>query len=150
MRPRSYARKPTDAHMSSRTYIRAHTYIRPCTHVRTYTRTRRNFSNNKSALQHCQTEFHHQSDTIHFCYPITVQSISILAPPLIVPSVQTTIICHSFIVIFQLSFHHSIICQPSPIHYHHFPSSPSSCTHHILSLSNNQPNSPSYQYVSIL
>ena len=49
-------------------------------HVRTYTRTRRNFSDNKSAIQHCQTEFHHQSDTIHFYYPIAVQSISILAP----------------------------------------------------------------------
>ena len=49
-------------------------------HVRTYTRTRRNFSDNKSALQHCQTKFHHQSVTIHFYYPITVQSISILEP----------------------------------------------------------------------
>ena len=84
MRPRSYARKPTDAHTSSRTHLRAHTYIHPCTHmyahVRTYTRTRRKFSNNESALQHCQTDFHHQSDTIHFYYPFTVQSISILAP----------------------------------------------------------------------
>ena len=33
MRPRTCARKPTDAHTSSRTHIRAHTYIRPCTHV---------------------------------------------------------------------------------------------------------------------
>ena len=94
-----------------------------CTHVHTYTRTRRKFSDNKSALQHCQTDFHHLSDTIHFYYPIAVQSISILAPPLIVPSVQTVIICHSFIVIFQLSFHHPIICQPSPIYYHCHPSS---------------------------
>ena len=38
MRPRSYARKPTDAHMSSRTHPRAHTYIHPCTH--TYARIR--------------------------------------------------------------------------------------------------------------
>ena len=49
-------------------------------HVRTYTRTRRNFSDNKSALQHYQTELNHQSDIIHLCYPTTVQSISILAP----------------------------------------------------------------------
>ena len=33
MRPRSYARKPTDAHTSSRTHPRAHTYIHPCTHM---------------------------------------------------------------------------------------------------------------------
>ena len=38
MRPRSYARKPTDAHTSSRTHPRAHTYIHPCTH--TYARIR--------------------------------------------------------------------------------------------------------------
>ena len=38
MRPRSYARKPTDARMSSRTHPRAHTYIHPCTH--TYARIR--------------------------------------------------------------------------------------------------------------
>lgn len=68
MRPRSYERRPTDAHTSSRT------------HLRTYTRTRRKFSDNKSALQHCQTEFNHQSDTIHFYYPIAVQSIFILTP----------------------------------------------------------------------
>ena len=33
MRPRSYARKPTDARMSSRTHPRAHTYIHQCTRV---------------------------------------------------------------------------------------------------------------------
>ena len=60
------------------THIYVYTPMR--THVRTYTRTRRNFSDNKYALQHYQTEFHHQSDTIHFYYLITVQSISILAP----------------------------------------------------------------------
>ena len=38
MRPRSYARKPTDAHMSSRTHPHAHTYIPPSTH--TYARIR--------------------------------------------------------------------------------------------------------------
>ena len=38
MRPRSYARKPTDARMSSRTHPHAHTYIHPCTH--TYARIR--------------------------------------------------------------------------------------------------------------
>ena len=38
MRPRSYARKPTDAHTYSRTYPRTYTYIHPCTH--TYARIR--------------------------------------------------------------------------------------------------------------
>ena len=38
MRPRSYARKPTDAHTSSRTHPRTYTYIHPCTH--TYARIR--------------------------------------------------------------------------------------------------------------
>ena len=33
MRPRSYARKPTDAHTSSRTHSRTYTYIHPRTHV---------------------------------------------------------------------------------------------------------------------
>ena len=80
MRPRSYARKPTDAYTSSRTHTRTYIYTPMYAHVRTYTRTRRNFSDNKSALQHYQTDFHHQSDTIHFYYPITVQSISILKP----------------------------------------------------------------------
>ena len=38
MRPRSYARKPTDAHTSSRTHSRTYTYIHPRTH--TYARIR--------------------------------------------------------------------------------------------------------------
>ena len=38
MRPRSYARRPTDVRTSSRTRSRTHTYIHPCTH--TYARIR--------------------------------------------------------------------------------------------------------------
>ena len=38
MRPRSYARRLTDAHMYSRTRLRTYTYIHPCTH--TYARIR--------------------------------------------------------------------------------------------------------------
>ena len=154
MRPCSCARRPTDAHMSSRTHPRTPTYIRPCmhtyAHVRTYTRTRRKFSDTKSALQHCQTEFHHQSDSIHFYYSITVQSVSTLASHWLRHLYKlsaSTNICHSFTIIFQLSANNSIIYHSSPIHYHHFPSSR---THHIPSLSDFQPNSPSYQYVSLL
>ena len=96
--------------MSSRTHPRAPTYIHPCAsmHVRTYTRTRRKFSDSKSAIQHCQTKFHHQSDTIHFYCPIAAQSLSILAAP----SVQTISICHSF-----------------TIHYHPFSNYPPTIYH---------------------
>ena len=59
-----------------------HAHIHIYTHVRTYSRTRRKFSDNKSALQHCQTEFHHHSNSIHFYYSIAVQSV------------QTVVICH--------------------------------------------------------
>ena len=134
------------AHTHAHIYI----YTPMYTHVRTYTRTRRKFFDIKSVLQHYQTEFHHQSDSIHFYYSITVQSISILAAP----SVQTISICHHLIHIYhllltitQLSATNSIISHSSPIYYHHFPSFR---THHIPSLSDFQSNSPSYQYVSML
>lgn len=117
------------------------TRIRPAArtyaHIRTYTRTRRKFSDIKSVLQHCQTEFHHQSDTIHFYYPITVQSISILAPywhhHLYKPSLSV-IIFHSFTTIFQLSANYSSLTH-LPIRFpsHHNP--PSSRARHIPSLS---------------
>ena len=116
MRPCSCARRPTDAHMSSRTH--PHVYTPMYAHVRTYTRTRRKFSDIKSTLQHCQTEFLHQSDTIHFYYPIAVQSISILAPHWLhtlykLSSFVTHFppIYHSLAIIFQLSVNHPIICQ---------------------------------------
>ena len=63
-------------HTSTRTYIYTPTHAR----VRTYTRTRRKFSDNESALQYYQTEFHHQSVSIHFYCPMAVQSVSTLAP----------------------------------------------------------------------
>lgn len=90
-------------------------------YVRTYTRTRRNFSDNESALQHYQTVFHHQSDAIHFYYPIAVQTISILEPHWLCHLYKLSasdIICHSFTSVFQLSTNR-----------------PSSRTYHIPSLS---------------
>ena len=133
-------------------HTHAHTHI--YAHVRTYTRTRRNFSDNESALQHCQTEFNHQSDTIHFYYPTTVQSISILAPHWLrhlykLPSSVTHLlsIYNHFPTIHQPFNHLSLISHllsPLPI----ITNRPS--THHILSLCNNKSNSLSYQYVSIL
>ena len=54
---------------------------------------------------------------------------------------------HPLSTITQLSAIHSIISRSSPIYYH---CRSSSHAHHILSLSNVQSNSPSYQYVSML
>ena len=123
------------AHTHAHIYI----YTPMYTHVRTYTRTRRKFFDIKSVLQHYQTEFHHQSDSIHFYYSITVQTISICH--------HLIHIYHPLLTITQLSATNSIISHSSPIYYHHFPSSR---THHIPSLSDFQSNSPSYQYVSML
>ena len=131
------------AHTHAHIYI----YTPMYTHVRTYTRTRRKFSDIKSTLQHHQTEVNHQSDTIHFYYSITVQSISILAAP----SVQTVIIYHSSAIHYhpfetisqQSAARLLLISHPSHI-------SPSSRARHIPSLYDFQPNSPSYQYVSML
>ena len=98
-------------------------------HVRTYTRTRRNFSDNESALQHCQTEFNHQSDTIHFYYPTTVQSISILEPHWLRNLYKlSTFVTHfppiynNLPTISKPFIIYSLICRLSPIYYHYRPS----------------------------
>ena len=135
-------------------YVQPHTPTRPYiytpmyTHVRTYTRTRRKFSDIKSAIQHCQTEFHHQSDTIHFCYPITVQSISILATHwlrhLYKPSLSDIhyhpfrTISQSFPTISQ-PFNHLLLISHSLLPIPIITNNPS--THHIPSLSNVKSNS---------
>ena len=112
-------------------YVQPHTPTHPYVytpmyaHVRTYTRTRRKFSDIKSALQHCQTKFPHQSYTIHFYCPIVVQSISML--PL-------HWLCHlyklsEFVTHFPPIYNnlptiskpfiiYSLICRLSPIYYH--------------------------------
>ena len=152
MRPRTCARKPTDAHTSSRTHIRAHTYIRPCTHVYARIRSREgNFL------------------TTNLLYSIAKPS-SIISPTPFTSIIQSLynpyqywnhiggVICtncqHLPLICYILSsisnhyptIHHlSFISHLSPIHYHCFPSSH---THHILFLSNVQSNSSSYQYVS--
>ena len=131
-------------------HTHAHTHI--YAHVRTYTRTRRNFSDNKSALQHCQTEFNNQSDIIHFYYPIAVQSISILAPHwlrhLYKPSASIThlpsIIIHSE----PSPNNPPLVCYPFLIHLitlHHL----ARVIFHLYMISI-PTNSPSYQYVSML
>ena len=144
-------------------YVQPHTPTRPYVytpmyaHVRTYTRTRRNCSDTKSALQHCQTEFHHQSDSIHFYYPIAVQSI--LAPHWL----HTLYKLSSFVTQFPRIYNnlptisqpftnYSIIC----IVISHLLSLPTiilnnSYTHYIhLYPISSQTNSSSYQYVSML
>ena len=149
------------AQTHGRAYVQPHTpthtyvYTPMYTHVRTYTRTRRKFSDNKSALQHCQTEFHHHSNSIHFYYSIAVQSVSILAPHWLRHLYKlslSVIICCTFPTIFQLFTNHSIISCSSPIHYHCFPSSRTVHPHIIYHfyLISIPTNSPFYQYVSIL
>ena len=99
------------AQTHGRTYVQPHTpthiyiYTPMYTHVRTYTRTRRKFSDNESVLQHYQTEFNHQSDSTHFYYPITVQSISILAPHWLRHLYKLSAFCHSSVTY----LHHSSI-----------------------------------------
>ena len=158
MRPRSYARKPTDAHTSSRTHPRAHTYIHPCTHTYARIRAREGIFLTSNLL-----------------YSITKPS-SIISPTSFTSIIQSLYnpypywhpigggICtnyrqlsssvahlHPLSTITQLSAIHSIISHSSPIHFPYPHIYPSSRTHHILSLSNSQFNySPSYQYVSML
>ena len=151
MRPRSYARKPTDARMSSRTHPHAHTYIHPCTH--TYARIR---AREGIFL------------TTNLLYSI-VKPSSIISPTPFTSIIQSlynpyqywhhigcgictnyhhlSLIYNNLPTIHQSFNHLSLISHsllPLPIITN------SSSTHHILSLSNNQSNSPSYQYVSLL
>ena len=129
-----------------------HAHIHIYTHVRTYTRTRRNFSDNKSALQHCQTEFiinptpftsiiqslynpypywHHIGcDICTNCQHLSSSVIHLHPSTNYPPTIHLSLISHSLL--------------PLPI----ITNSPS--THHISSLFNFQSNSSSYQYVSML
>ena len=145
----THGRAYIQPHTPTRTYI----YTPMYTHVCTYTRTRRKFSNTKSALQHCQTEFHHQSDTNHFYYPIAVQSVSILTPHwlchLYKPLPYVThlpLIYHPLATIFYLPTIYQLYIAHLPFII--------TTDHHltlILFLSNFQSNhSPSYQYVNML
>ena len=115
-------------------YVQPHTPTHPYVytpmyaHVRTYTRTRRKFSDIKSTLQHCQTEFLHQSDTIHFYYPIAVQSVSILEPHWLRNLYKlSTFITHfppiynNLPTISKPFIIYSLICRLSPIYYHYRP-----------------------------
>ena len=136
---------------AARTHTHIHIYTPMYAHGRTYTRTRRNFSDNKSAPQHCQTEFHHQSDNIHFYYPTTVQSISILAPHWLhhlYKLSSSAINWHSLSsirkycpTIHRLLIIHSIICSANS-HTLSLPPiiSNSPSTHNIPSLSDFHPN----------
>ena len=146
-------------------YVQPHAPTRPYVytpmyaHVRTYTHTRMSFSDNKSALQHYQTEFHHQSDTIYFYYPLTVQSVSILEPhwlrnlyKLLSFITHFPLIYHSLAIIFQPFINYLSSPKLCPIYYHWRPSSRTVHPHIIfhLYLIYSPTNSPSYQYVSLL
>ena len=155
MRPRSYARKPTDAHTSSRTHPRAHTYIHPCTHMYASIRAREgNFLTSNllysitkptsiisptpfiSIIQPLYNPYqywHHIGCAIctncqHLpliCYTFTIHYHPL--PP----------ICDHYPTIHRLLIIHSIIC-PANSHTLSLPTiiSNSPSTHHIPSLSN--------------
>ena len=123
MRPRSYARKPTDAYMSSRTHPHAHTYIHPCTH--TY------------ACIHAREGIFL---TTNLLYSIAKPS-SIISPTPFTSIIQSLynpypywnhidcggctncrhlpLICHSFITIRQPFNHLSLISHYHLISFHH-------------------------------
>ena len=136
--------------------LRIYAHVRARTHVYAHAKK---FSDIKSALQHYQTEFHHQSDSIHFYYPITVQFIYILEPhwqrhlyKLSLFVTHFPLIYHSLshIYINLQTIYHSFTSHLSPIHFQFPHISPLSRTHHIPSLSDFHSNRPFYQYVSLL
>ena len=135
MRPRSYARKPTDAHTSSRTHPHAHTYIHPCTHV--YAHAKEFFWQ-----QICSTALSNR-------VPSSVRHHSLLLSNhcTIHIHIGATIDCsictnyHHLSLIYQLSSNYPPrICQQSPNHYNHRPLSRTIYIHIISSLSNFQSN----------
>ena len=151
MRPCSCARRPTDAHMSSRTHPHAHTYIRPCMHMYARIRAREGnflttnllYSIAKPSSIISPTSFTSVIQPLYNPYPYWHHiGCAICTNCQHLPLTDTHLP--------TISNYPPRICHQSPNHYHHFPSSPSSHTHHILSLSNVQSNSPSYQYVSML
>ena len=161
MRPRSYARKPTDAHTSSRTHPRAHTYIRPCTHVYALIRAREgNFltANLLYTLSNrIQSSIRHHSLLLSNHCTIHIH----IGTPLAAASVQTTVICQHLTSIIihsePLSNYPPTINHP----FNHLFSQLSyiiTTDHHLKQsihtsypfLSDFHSNSPSYQYVSML
>ena len=142
-------------HTPTHTYVYTPMYA----HTRTYTRTRRSFSDTKSAFQHCQTEFHHHSDTIHFYYPITVQTNLYWNH---IDCIICTNCCHLSSIITHLPF----ISNYLPTIHHHSSISIThlsiylpfiiTVSHHLariifhLYLISSPTNLPSYQYVSLL
>ena len=155
MRPRSYARKPTDAHTSSRTHLRAHTYIHPCTHMYARIRAREGIFLTTNLLYNIvkpssiisPTPFTSIIQSLYNPYPywhhigcaICTNCQHLSTSDAHLPSIS------------QLSANYSIICSANS-HTLSLPTiiSNNLYTHHIPSLSNFQSNSSSYQYVSLL
>ena len=107
MRPRSYARKPTDAHMSSRTHPRTPTYIHPCTH--TYARIRARGGNFL---------------TTNLLYSITKPS-SVISPTPFTSIIQSLYNPYQYwhhigCAICTNCQHLTLICYTFTIHYHPF------------------------------
>ena len=149
MRPRSYARKPTDAHTSSRTHPRAHTYIHPCTHTYARIHTREgNFL------------------TTNMLYSIAKPSSIINPSPFtsIVQSLYNPYWHHIGCAICTNCQHLPLICYILSSISNHYPTIYQLLVAHLslitlhhlarvifhLYLISIPTNSPSYQYVSIL
>ena len=95
-------------------------------HVRTYTHARRKFYDTKSALQHYQTKFHHQSDKQSLLLSNRCTIHINIGTTLAAPSVQTVIICQHLSSsvthlpsTFQLSANHLSFISHLLISIHH-------------------------------
>ena len=151
MRPCSCARRPTDAHMSSRTRSRTHTYIHPCTHTYARIRAREGifltpnlfysivkpnsiinptpFTSIIQSLYNSYPYWHHIGCGICTNYHHLSLIYSHL-PTIFPPSNHLSAISH-------------LLSLPPII-------STNQSAYHIPSLSNVQSNPPSYQHVSML
>ena len=122
MRPRSYARKPTDAHTSSRTHLRTYTYIHPYTHTYARIRAREGifltsnllYSIVKPSSTISPTPFSSIIQSLYNPYPYWHH----IDCAICTNYRHLSIIYHLFIIISQLSANHSFISHSSP---HSFP-----------------------------
>ena len=141
MRPRSYARKPTDAHTSSRTHPRTHTYIHPCTHTYARIRAREGiflttnllYSIAKPTSIISPTPFTSIVQSLYNPYPYWHRIGCVICTNHQHLS-SSAIHYNPFGIIFQLSTNHSIISHSSLIYYHYHPSSRQTNPHIIFHL----------------
>lgn len=113
MRPCSCARRPTDAHMSSRTHPRAHTYIHPCTRTYARIRAREGIFLTTKLLYNIAKPSSIISPTPFTSIIQSLYNPIYIGTSIATLSVQTDIICHSF------STHLPFISNYLPTIHHH-------------------------------